>query len=188
MPHLGSSLDQVEPEPTPARDEDEASERGQRTGPFLIRIERKNVKAAGKENDADKPANDRSAPGRPALSDGEQGQRMDPLIKKGGMPETEMILVVKKVVDGAMGREGAQDDAEEAKQGSQAQSQTIRGGSHAGALLEGLKELEMRRKVTKLADKACHASFFLIKIKNDYGFPARPSDGGTPYWFARATP
>jgi hypothetical protein len=62
---------------------------------------------------------------------------MDPLVKKGGMPEIEMMALVKKVVDGAMGREGAQDDAEEAQGGTQAQGQTIGGGSHAGALING---------------------------------------------------
>ena len=129
-------LDQVEPEPAPARDEDEAAERGQRSGPFLIRIERENVKTAGKQHDADQPANDRSAPGRPALSDREQRQRMDPLIKKGGVSNIEMALSGQKVVDGAVGREGAQNDAEEAKQGSQTQSQAIRDGSHAGTLIK----------------------------------------------------
>jgi hypothetical protein len=116
---------------------------------------------------------------------------MDPLIKKGGMPEIEMALfleiIVKELIS-LVGGQRSQNDGKQGKQGPEAQSQTIRGGSHArGALLEGLKQLEMRRKVTKLADKACHASLFLIKIKNDYGFPASSSDGGTPYWFARAT-
>jgi hypothetical protein len=86
----------------------------------LIRIEREKVKTPGKQHDADQPANHCSAPGRPALSDGEQRQRVDPLIKKGGAPEIEMIALVKKVVDGAVGRESAQDDPEEAQQGSQA--------------------------------------------------------------------
>jgi hypothetical protein len=64
-------------------------------------------------------------------------QRVEPLIKKGGMPEIEMILAGQKIVDGAMGRERAKDDTEQAKQGSQAQGQAIGSGSHARALING---------------------------------------------------
>src|SRR5258708_3446647 len=118
----------MEPEPAPARDENETSKRGQRTGPFLTRIERENVKTARKQNDAGQPADHCSASGRPPLPDGEQGQRMDPLIKKGGVPEIEAALLGQKIVKELISRVGGQrtqDNGEQGKRGSKAKSQTI---------------------------------------------------------------
>ncbi len=85
---------------------------------FCVGIEREDIETAGKENDADQPADDRAAPGVRALADGEQGQGVEPLVEKGGVPEIEMVLPVKKIVDRAVGGEGAEDDAEEAEEGA----------------------------------------------------------------------
>jgi hypothetical protein len=124
-------LEQVKPEPNPAGDEDEAAQWSQWPGPFLRRIEREDIKAAREKDDANEPADDRSALRRPALADSEQSQRMDPLVKKSGMPEIKMILPVKKIVDRTVGREGAEDDAKQAEKGPKAQRETIGMGCHA---------------------------------------------------------
>jgi hypothetical protein len=104
---LGSGLlEQVNPEPPPPHDQKQAAEWGQRARPFLGRIESENVEAAREEDNADQPANDGAAMGRPALPNGEESKRVEPLVGEGRFPEIEMAFLLQKIVDGTVGRHG----------------------------------------------------------------------------------
>ncbi len=62
---------------------------------------------------------------------------MDGLLEEGGLPEIEVVLAGEEVVDGAVGGEGAEDDVEEAEQGTESLGQTIGCGDHGGVTLRG---------------------------------------------------